>query len=96
MKKPSLKSFSISYLMIVIIFISAIINLYEKRGKFENFINSKILKKEKEVPIEKTSKKIDKYLVSEEDNYWSKEIMNGGYILHFRHAARDKWIDIRK
>ena len=92
MKKPSLKSFSISisYLMIVIIFISAIINLYEKRGKLKNFINSK-----KEVPVEKTPEKIDKYLVSEEDNYWAKEIMNGGYILHFRHAVRDKWVDIQ-
>ena len=29
------------------------------------------------------------------DIYWAKEIMNGGYILHFRHAERDKWIDVQ-
>lgn len=28
-------------------------------------------------------------------NFWAKEIMKGGYILHFRHAERDKWIDVQ-
>lgn len=30
-----------------------------------------------------------------DDQYWAKEILNGGYILHFRHAERDKWIDVQ-
>ena len=29
------------------------------------------------------------------DDYWAREILNGGYILHFRHAERDKWIDVQ-
>ncbi|MEM0899942.1 MAG: histidine phosphatase family protein [Pseudomonadota bacterium] len=29
------------------------------------------------------------------DKRWAKEIMNGGYILHFRHAERDKWTDVQ-
>ena len=29
------------------------------------------------------------------DKFWAKEILNGGYILWFRHAERDKWIDVR-
>ena len=28
------------------------------------------------------------------DEFWAKEILNGGYILFFRHAERDKWIDV--
>lgn len=27
----------------------------------------------------------------ESDRYWAKKIKNGGYILHFRHAQREKW-----
>lgn len=30
-----------------------------------------------------------------EDEYWAKKILEGGYILHFRHAERDKWIDVK-
>jgi len=33
------------------------------------------------------------YLAKHE--YWAKEIMNGGYILSFRHAERQKWIDVK-
>ncbi len=36
-----------------------------------------------------------------QNNYWAKKILNqgeknkeGGYILHFRHAERDKWLDV--
>ena len=29
------------------------------------------------------------------DVYWANEILKGGYILHFRHAERDKWIDVQ-
>jgi broad specificity phosphatase PhoE len=33
-------------------------------------------------------------VASSQDQYWAREILNGGYILHFRHAERDKWIDV--
>ena len=29
-----------------------------------------------------------------ENSIWAKKILKGGYILHFRHAERDKWIDV--
>ena len=32
---------------------------------------------------------------SDLDKKWAKKIMQGGYILHFRHAERDKWIDVQ-
>lgn len=34
------------------------------------------------------------FIVSENDEYWANKILDGGYILHFRHAERDKWIDV--
>ena len=32
--------------------------------------------------------------VSAENIFWAREIIKGGYILHFRHAERDKWLDV--
>ena len=29
------------------------------------------------------------------DKEWAAKVMEGGYILHFRHAERDKWIDVQ-
>ena len=37
----------------------------------------------------------DEYSSHPADDYWAREILNGGYILHFRHAERDKWIDVQ-
>lgn len=34
-------------------------------------------------------------VATSEDQYWAKEILNGGYLLHFRHAERNKWIDVQ-
>ena len=28
------------------------------------------------------------------DKFWAEEIIKGGYILHFRHAQREKWTDV--
>lgn len=28
------------------------------------------------------------------DRFWAKQVLKGGYILHFRHAERDKWLDV--
>ena len=38
---------------------------------------------------------INNYEISEKDRFWAKEILSGGYILFFRHAERDKWIDVQ-
>jgi phosphohistidine phosphatase SixA len=35
------------------------------------------------------------YNPTQKDYFWAEEIMKGGYILHFRHAERDKWIDVQ-
>ena len=30
-----------------------------------------------------------------DDEFWSREILKGGYILFFRHAERNKWADVK-
>ena len=61
---------------------SAVINIYEKRDKISEYFETK-------------TSTTEGYEVNESDLYWAKEIINGGYILHFRHAERDKWIDVQ-
>ena len=34
------------------------------------------------------------YQANKDDIYWANKIIEGGFILHFRHAERDKWIDV--
>ena len=79
-----LSKLSIFFLFIIISF-SSLLNLYEKKdeikSKIFNFLNI-------------SSKSANYKSISEKDKYWAKEIINGGYILHFRHAERDKWIDV--
>ena len=72
---------SISFFIVTI---ASIVFLYEKRNK--------ILKKIFNVSDSKTyvPKKFNK-----KDEYWANKILKGGYILHFRHAERDKWIDVQ-
>lgn len=31
---------------------------------------------------------------AENDRYWAEKVIKGGYILHFRHAQREKWTDV--
>ncbi len=67
---------------LVLITFSSIVYLYEKRTK----ITLKLFG----LP----EPKIPPHGPTKEQVYWAKEILNGGYILHFRHAERDKWIDV--
>lgn len=76
--------FGISFFMLLIILFTSIVYLYEKKSKIISFLNKN---------LNVTS---EDYSSNNKDNvYWAKEIMNGGYILHFRHAERDKWIDVQ-
>jgi phosphohistidine phosphatase SixA len=68
--------------MVCLITFSSLVHLYDKKSKINKFFQWQF-------GVE------NKYLVSEEDKYWAKKLMDGGYILHFRHAERDKWIDVQ-
>ena len=82
MKRIS-KLFSlVAFLLLLIVFFSSVLNIYEKRNKIFLFLNDKF-------------NESSSYYLDESDIYWAKEILNGGYILHFRHAERDKWIDVQ-
>ena len=70
----------ILFLMLCLISFSSLVHLYDSWGKITNFYY-------------KQFGGDSAYGVTEQDDYWAKELMNGGYILHFRHAERDKWID---
>ena len=79
---------TIRNILIIIFFVipvlaSSLINLYQVRFKALSYIG---------LDSYSTNKL---YNPNEKDYFWAKEIMNGGYILHFRHAERDKWIDVQ-
>ena len=69
------------YIALCIITASSLISLYDQRNKIISKSSSLINKGTYEKP-------------NEDDLLWAKRIMNGGYILHFRHTERDKWIDV--
>ena len=70
------------FLMLSVITFSSLVHLYDNKGRIKKFF-------QKQFGIE------NKYGVSKSDKYWAKKLMDGGYILHFRHAERDKWIDVQ-
>lgn len=73
----------ISFLLIAlaIITFSSLVDLYANKSRILEFLDYEVLSG-------------SSYDIDEEDTYWAKEILNGGYILHFRHAERDKGIDV--
>lgn len=75
--------FKNSVLLIVVgtIFLSSLINLLESNPKAKNFIKAYFLEKSGD-QISFDKKKL------------AKEILNGNYILHFRHTEREKWLDV--
>lgn len=71
-------------LLIAPVWVSSFIGLYEDRKKIQEKIRTY-------VPSTSVTEEISN---TELDRDWAQEIMKGGYILHFRHAERDKWIDV--
>mgnify|MGYP001164076269 CR=1 FL=1 len=79
-----LKSFVIKFILIFgffVILFSSIVNIYEKRNKITGLLKAKV----------KPGK-----IYAQEQHKLAKDIINGGYILLFRHAEREKWIDVKK
>ena len=70
----------ILYICIIIITFASIIFLYEKKDRILSKLNKTVYS--------------TNYL--EEDKKWFNEILNNpGYILFFRHAEREKWLDVK-
>tara|TARA_B110000003_G_C16621114_1_gene523160 strand:- start:1222 stop:2049 length:828 start_codon:yes stop_codon:yes gene_type:complete len=88
--------FLLTVLVVLPIWVTSIIQIYEDRSKIQDKLTSIVINEEDE---SNTSEADDGKCYSEkscvdEHAYWAQEIMRGGYILHFRHAERDKWIDV--
>lgn len=92
MRNNNIKGLKLNFsniLLVILIFVitfSALLNLYEKKDKILKFLGFKL-------NIASLGD-IYSYKPKKDDIYWANEIINGGYILHFRHAERDKWIDV--
>ena len=79
----------IAFCLLLLVSFSSVVNIYEKRHEISVTLKNKFSKTssyESDLALAK--------LKDELDSYWAKEILNGGYILHFRHTERDKWIDL--
>ena len=85
MKKKKLYYKIIFSFSLVIVTVSSIIYIYEVRNKIKFFFGEF---------FEPTKEEYRKVMLKN-DIYWANEILKGGYILHFRHAERDKWIDVQ-
>ena len=72
-------------LIISVILFSSLVSLYKDRNEIIFWLKNK----------NPFSDYDNKKHSNKEDIIWSKKIMEGGYILHFRHAERDKWIDVQ-
>tara|TARA_Y100001978_G_C23638799_1_gene407244 strand:+ start:42 stop:803 length:762 start_codon:yes stop_codon:yes gene_type:complete len=70
---------------IVLVSLSSFINLVRER----NFITKNIKE------LISLDKIYDSDYEENQNKIWAKKILSGGYILFFRHAERDKWIDVQ-
>ncbi len=71
------------FISILIILFSSLIDLYKNKTLLKNYIFTNL-----------NTNKNKNFSGTEEDKKWAKEILKGGYIVHFRHAEREKWIDV--
>ena len=86
MNKTFLSLSVIAFGLLLVISFASALYIYEKKSNILSLLKSSI----------QNSYKYDNrdIHVNDADIYWAEEIMNGGYILHFRYAERDKWIDV--
>ena len=74
-------SFLVSFFLILF---SSAVHLYQKRSEISKFLNKKI------------NTEYQPNIVWKQRDLAKDIISNGGYILLFRHAEREKWIDVKK
>jgi phosphohistidine phosphatase SixA len=88
--------FGLIVLIILPIWATSIIQIYEDRSKIQDKISSVVIdgEDERNTNEDDNGKCYSEKSCVDEHAYWAQEIMKGGYILHFRHAERDKWIDV--
>lgn len=73
-------------LCLIVITLSSLVNIYKNKQNFKRFFNklsTSMNLKSNYVEYDKQKYELANQIISE-----------GGYILHFRHAHREKWIDV--
>ncbi len=73
----------ISFFLLLIVAFASFVYLYENKDKIIKYLNTSL------------GSTASTYNINKKDLFWAQEILKGGYILHFRHAERDKWIDVQ-
>ncbi len=76
--------------LLLVISLSSSLYLVRERGFISNNIKKVTQGKNYVTPKLALKRKED-----EQHKVWAKKILSGGYILFFRHAERDKWIDVQ-
>jgi len=78
--------------------IKIILSLFIALSGFTSLFYLTINRKELKTTFSKVNQKLfnkRKPVNTGSNEFWAKEILNGGYILLFRHAERDKWFDVK-
>ena len=73
--------------VVLVVTLSSLTYLVKQRASFKEKINL-LLQGKKDINYDYGSNE-------EKNKLWSKKILSGGYVLFFRHAERDKWIDVQ-
>ena len=91
-KLKSLEKALLIFIIFILLvnFFSSLVLIYDKRKKISNFLSSIIINKKDSSSTNYNDPNKQSHFV------WANKILQGGYILHFRHAERDKWIDVQK
>ena len=84
MKKYFTLKNTLIFLLVFPVWAASFVGLYEDRQRIQNKLKSFL----PQVVTEAIT------ITTDDHRYWAEEIIKGGYILHFRHAERDKWIDV--
>ena len=87
----------LTFVIVLPIWFNSVSSIYENRNKIQGKVLSLINSNDEVVDEESVDETGSCYYEKscvDEHSYWAEEIMKGGYILHFRHAERDKWIDV--
>ena len=65
--------------LVISVFAASLLTLWDNRGGIRSVFSS---------PIEPEDR-------LDSDQFWAKRILEGGFILYFRHAERDKYLDVQ-